>query len=463
MVEFALTFLEAQVEIYLGDAVKLRQPPFGKRPNISLPLTRPKYAPKMNRSPSELPVNPLHIAFVISSLHGGGAERVILALARELIERGHRVDLVLFNMRIHYPEWVPGKARLFVVNDHPDEETRNHLAYGELCKRIIPVGPCNSRWYDRIRLAKTLKWNPLTLPTGDKYQKTRRMVEYIRREQPDVILPNLISATASTLLARHFIDSPPVVPIIHSLMKRRRAHKPIRYSPLLQDAARVVAVSNGVGDSVRRETGVGPDKLVTIYNPVVPPELDHLKSRASGHPWLADNGPPVVLACGRLTEVKDFPVLIKAFAKLAEQRPCRLIILGEGRQRKPLEDLAAALGLREKVSLPGWTDNPYAFMSRAALFVLSSRSEGLPTVLIEALACGCPCVSTNCPTGPTEILQGGEIGPLVKVGDHVALADAMLRTLATPPDKQKLLHRAGFFSTEKLIDMYEELIAKIVG
>jgi len=413
----------------------------------------------MNRSASAHPGKPLRIAFAVSSLHGGGAERVALALARGLVARGHRVDLVLFDMRIHYPEWIPFEARLFVADETADRATKDRPAYDDLRQRIIRVRPYRPRWHDRIRLARALKWNFSAFPTKDKFRKTCQMAGYIRQAEPDIILPSLISATVSALLARHFVSPhPPVIPIVHSLMKRRRKGKAVKYSTLFAEAARVVAVSNGVGDSVRRETGIAADKLVTIYNPVIPPELERLKSQQPCHPWFADNGPPVILACGRLKKVKDFPTLLKAFAQLSRRRRYRLIILGEGEQRKPVEDLVRRLNLQREVSMPGWTDNPFAFMSRAALFVLSSRTEGLPTALIEALACGCPCVSTDCPSGPAEILQGGEIGPLVPVGDHTALADAMLRTLDNPPDRQKLLARARFFSVERAVKGYEDLI-----
>jgi len=180
------------------------------------------------------------------------------------------------------------------------------------------------------------------------------------------------------------------------------------------------------------------------------------------HPWFTDNGPPIILACGRFKKAKDHPTLIKAFSLLSAQRPCRLIILGDGELRERIEELVSELSLQEKVALPGWSDNPYSAMSRAALFVLSSYYEGLGNVLIEALACGCPCVSTDCPSGPAEILQSGEIGMLVPVGDHVALADAMLHTLDNPPDKQKLLDRASFFSAENSVSEYEKLIMGIV-
>ena len=416
----------------------------------------------MNRSASARPAQPLRIAFPVSSLHGGGAERVVLALARGLLARGHRVDLLLFDMRVHYPEWIPEQARLFVADETTDDATKQHPAYDELRRRTIRVQPYHPKRRDMLRLARALKWNLSSLPTWDKFNKTRRMAGYIESEKPDIILPSLSSATVAALLAKPLVAARlPVIPIVHSLMKRKR--RAVKYRKLFADATRVVAVSDGVADSVRRETGLAANKLVTIYNPVIPPEFERMKSQQPDHPWFADNGPPVILACGRLKKVKDFPVLLNAFARVLQLRPCRLLILGEGPLRASLEDLARRLGVQDKVSLPGWADNPFAFMSRAALFALSSRSEGLPTALIEALACGCPCVSTDCPSGPAEILQDGAIGPLVPVGDPAALADAMLRTLTHPPDKQKLLTRAEFFSIERAVGKYENLILNLTA
>jgi len=310
-----------------------------------------------------------------------------------------------------------------------------------------------------LRLARALNWHPLVLPTRVQCKQACQMANYIDKNKPGIVFSTLTRSVLSALFARRLLaNPPPVVPIIQGTIEQHRKHKQIRYRALFPDAAHVVAVSNGVADSIAARIGVRRSKIITIYNPVASPELDALKSQTPAHPWLADNGPPVVLGCGRLIELKGFMVLIKAFARLVERRQCRLIILGKGPQKKELDALVARLGLQGKVSLPGHTDNPYAFMSRAALFVLSSRTEGLPTALIEALACGCPCVSTDCPSGPAEILQGGEIGPLVPVGDDAALADAMARVLDNPPDQQKLLARAGFFSAERAAKMYEALV-----
>ena len=158
---------------------------------------------------------------------------------------------------------------------------------------------------------------------------------------------------------------------------------------------------------------------------------------------------------------KDFPTLIDAFRHVRAARPCRLVILGDGSLRPELEARIASLGLDDCVSLPGWVENPFAFMARSALFVLSSVYEGLPTVLIEALACGCPAVSTDCPTGPSEILEAPAL--LAPVGDPEALAQVMRRALDSPVDKAALRASAARFSVERAMDGYETLIADVLS
>ena len=165
---------------------------------------------------------------------------------------------------------------------------------------------------------------------------------------------------------------------------------------------------------------------------------------------------PCCWAPGRLVPEKDFPTLIEAFRRAAAERPCRLVILGEGPRRRELEGRVRALGLQGSVSLPGWVKNPYAFMARAALFILSSRHEGFGNVLVEALACGCPAVSTDCPAGPAEILEDPAL--LAPPGDPEALARVMLRTLARPADKAALRAKAARFSMERAVEGYEGVV-----
>ena len=178
----------------------------------------------------------------------------------------------------------------------------------------------------------------------------------------------------------------------------------------------------------------------------------------AGHPWLDEPGPQVVLAAGRLSKQKDFSTLLAAFAKLLAHRPARLIVLGKGRRRAMLTSQAEELRIAQHVDFPGFVQNPYAFMAKASLFVLSSQHEGLPTVLIEAMACGCPVVSTDCRFGPDEILEDGRWGELVPVGDAKALSEAMLRALDRPPSSDALRKRASVFGIDRAVTRYEALL-----
>jgi len=188
----------------------------------------------------------------------------------------------------------------------------------------------------------------------------------------------------------------------------------------------IVVVSHGVRDDMAQLTKIPLERITVIYNPsVVGAEVWEKAQAPLDHPWFKPGQPPVLIAVGRLQMQKDYPTLLHAFAKVRKNRPVRLLILGEGKERPLLEELIKELGLKQDISLPGFVMNPYAYMARASLFVLSSRWEGLPTVLIEALCCGTPVVSTDCPSGPREILRDGQYGQLVPVGDVDGLARAI--------------------------------------
>jgi len=180
------------------------------------------------------------------------------------------------------------------------------------------------------------------------------------------------------------------------------------------------------------------------------------------HPWFAPGEPPVILSVGRLTKQKDYPTLIRAFALVHRERPARLMILGEGEERPKLEALIQELSLDDDVSLPGFVDNPYAYMARSAVFVLSSAWEGLPTVLIEAMAVGTPVVATDCPSGPAEILEGGKWGKLVPVGDVEALAEAIARKISSPMQKSRL-DVCERFRMDKVIAQYIYILTEVVN
>ncbi|MDE0031432.1 MAG: glycosyltransferase [Deltaproteobacteria bacterium] len=408
-----------------------------------------------------------HVAFVLPNLAGGGAERSLLTVANGLIERGHRVDIILFGARIHYPAEVPRKARLFLVDHRLDDRTKKSARAKEVLNNSARISMAQlsvtSKSRDWLRIMDALRWDPLCLPGPRLVRQARAVAAYLSHQQPDCVVPSLPRAKIAALLAGQLLGThPPIVPTIRNVLQaRRRSHKRC-YRHLFGRASHFICVSQGVADSLVEQVGVFATKVSVIHNPVVTPDLDARMTQPANHPWMDDGGVPVILSAGRLSSQKDYPTLVKAFARVAETRPCRLIILGEGGRRTSLERLVARLGLTGRVSLPGWADNPFAFMARAALFVLSSRFEGLPGVLVQALACGCPCVSTDCPAGPAEVLQDGRLGQLVPVGDPVRLAEAMVSALERPVHRQTLRAGVAAFSAENAISAYEGLIRSVI-
>jgi glycosyltransferase involved in cell wall biosynthesis len=218
-----------------------------------------------------------------------------------------------------------------------------------------------------------------------------------------------------------------------------------------------VAISKGVGDDLVAKAGVDPRTLAVIYNPVDVEAVGREAEHDPGHPWLND-AVPVVLGVGRLTYQKDFATLLKAFAHLRQTRPARLIILGEGEDRASLTQLAARLGISEDVDFPGYKTNRLGYIARAKVFALSSRWEGFGNVLVEALACGVPVVSTDCPSGPREILDAGAFGALVPVGDDRAMATALADALDHPPPAERQRARAAVFAPEAIAAQYAKAL-----
>ena len=227
------------------------------------------------------------------------------------------------------------------------------------------------------------------------------------------------------------------------------------------EAEAIIGVSEGVSADLV-EIGLPSGSVRTIYNPVIGPETAALAREAIDHPWFQPGQPPVILGVGRLTPQKDFPMLVRAFARLIETgRDLRLAIVGAEKSAADsgeLLTLADRLGIGDRLDLPGPVANPFAYMARSALVACSSRWEGLPAMLIEALAVGTPAVSTDCPSGPTEVLDGGRLGRLVPVGDDAALADAMAATLDDPPERERLIRSTDRFTIDASVDAYVALI-----
>lgn len=267
------------------------------------------------------------------------------------------------------------------------------------------------------------------------------LARYLRRRRPAAILAAKDRGGRAAVLARALagIDTRILMRLgtnLSTAMEGRSApERWLRYAPirlLYPRVDRIVAVSQGVAEDTAQIARIPSERICVIRNPVITPELAAQAAGPCDHPWLADGQPPVIMGAGRLQRQKDFPTLIRAFARLRAACDCRLIILGEGGLRPRLESLISELGLAGSVELPGFQANPYPFLARARLFVLSSCWEGSPNVLTEAMALGVPVVSTDCPSGPDEILMGGRYGPLVPVGDDTAMTAAMAAQLERP-------------------------------
>ncbi len=364
------------------------------------------------------------LAIFLPALYGGGAERTMLNLAQGIAGRGYSVDLVLAQAEGPYLAQVPESVRLV------------DLGKGRIVNR--------SRTLTR-------------LPS---------LVRYLRDEQPDAMLSALSRANIVALLARRVAGVPKrVVVNQQNTVSKAAPNAPSRLGRLVPRLARyfyrwadnVIGVSQGVVDDLVQSVGVPQHLLKVIFNPGITPELRKKAQAPLDHPWFQPGEPPVIIAVGRLTLQKDFPTLLKAFARLRQSRHVRLLILGEGAESQTLEALAVQLGVEQDVGLPGFVENPYPYMVRASVFVLSSLWEGLPTVLVEALYCGPPIVATDCPSGPREILANGEFGRLVPVGKPIALSEAIAAALdskvARPSDESWQP-----YDLETVVDQYIDIL-----
>ncbi len=358
------------------------------------------------------------IAIFLPHLRGGGAEKTMLNLSRGFIDRGLQVDLILAKAEGPYMNLVPTKAKV-------------------------------------IELGSSHLW--LKIPT---------MVRYLRQERPAALLSSLVGVVP--LCAKLIANVTTwVVVIEHNIIskklqsepvKRRQFSVPIFKRIFYPCADSIVGVSKGVAEDLAHTIGLAEERIHVIYNPVVTSDLLRRSEEPTKHTWFSLGKQPVILGIGRLIDSKDFPTLIRAFARVREYRQARLVILGEGEERSKLEGLVRKLNLQDNVALPGFVKNPYAYMARAAMVVLSSIHEGLGNVLIEAMAVGTPVVSTDCPTGPSEILEDGKYGPLVPVGDVDALAETVLATLSDPPNRESLRARAMMFTADRAVDQYLEVM-----
>lgn len=399
-----------------------------------------------------------HIALFMPGLGGGGVERVMLNLAHVCLERGHRVDLLVCRNEGSFQKQIPPQLNVVAL--------RSSFDWWARCLMLAADPRGVKMWLQALLFC--------FLGSG-QFRCFPDLLRYLRRERPTALLSAMTKPNFMAVWARQLVGIPNRVVISeHNTFsltldapskknRRRRQLLPPMVKRVYSRADTIVAVSHGVADDLALTTGIPRERITTIYNPIVTSELARQAAAPLDHPWLQPGASPLVLGIGRLHEQKDFPTLLKAFARMRARRPAHLMILGEADAkhttfRSELLALAAHLGIADDVALPGFVANPFAYLARAALFVLSSAWEGLPSVLIEALACGCPVVSTDCPSGPREILENGKYGPLVPVGDDAALAEAMLSVLHIPPDRDWLRNRGVIFAANRVADRYLEVL-----
>lgn len=388
------------------------------------------------------------IAFFIPDLRGGGAEKAVCNLLDEMVKRGQ--------------------------DDRGKVDQRCQAAQFELVL-VNATGVYMASLPPEVRIVDLKKKRTLfALP---------ELVRYLRKNNPSVLIAHLSHANIVALLAKKIAGVKTAVIVVEHVLHERvsfpgkdwfleRAIK-----KLYPGAAARVAVSEAAARDLAGRLGLAEQKVSAIYNPVVNETLLKRSKQPAAHPWLDKKEMPVFLAVGRLEREKDFAELLEAFALMRKTVAARLILLGEGSLRKTLEEQVERLGIEKEVDMPGFVQNPYAFMASSDVFVLSSRTEGLSNVLIEAMACGCPVIATDCPGGPREILQDGKFGILVPVGDAGAMARAMESELQGAKEKQQAasgelngkeaaekeerIGRAAFFSAERSADGYLNLIAEI--
>ncbi|MCP4745289.1 MAG: glycosyltransferase [Desulfobacteraceae bacterium] len=358
------------------------------------------------------------LAIYMPSFRGGGVERVMVNLANAFTNKGVQVDLVICQNEGPYRKLADSAVRIVDLK----------------AKRVFYSMP--------------------------------KLMQYIRSQRPAAILSAMRHVNVIAMLANKMVGLQTRLVLsehssaLHSKKKvklQRQQLLPLLMRFTYPKADGLVAVSAGVATELSEITGLEFRNIDVIYNPVVTDELKVMSRLPINHPWFESGHPPVILAVGRLAKQKDYPTLIHAFSRLRRRTTSKLIILGEGEQRGALVSLITKLKLADDIYLPGFVDNPYAWMRQASLFVMSSYTEGFGNVLVEAMACGTPVVSTDCPYGPREILENGRWGQLAPVGDSEALAEAMECSLANK-NHPNVESRADMFSVEQAVDRYLSVI-----
>lgn len=361
------------------------------------------------------------ISFIIPSLSLGGIEVNTIRLAKAFYENGYLVDIVTVNSKNDYQEMIPNGIKIVNLN----------------CRKLL-----------------------LALP---------KIINYVKKEKPIALISASEGLNIITAMSKQFVKKIPTKIIIsirtHLSTEYKETNRkikkifPILSRILYPKVDVIVAVSRGVAQDIQNLLKIPIKNIHIIYNPIFDDSIEELSSQEIHHPIFKKSRDfKIVLGAGRLTKQKDFKTLIYAFNEVRKKMKCKLVIIGEGEERKNLEDLIKKLGIENDVYLLGFVPNPYPYMKEADVFVLSSIWEGFGNVLVEAMATGTNVVSTNCPSGPTEILDNGLYGDLVRVGDYKQLSNSIIKAIENPKSKETIISRAKKFSVTSAFNKYKQII-----
>ena len=381
--------------------------------------------------------NPKKLAIFLTDLGGGGAERVMVNLANGFAQRGYPVDLLLVKREGVYLSQLSPAVNLIDLNTQ---------------KLLLSI-PKLVQYLQRDR--------PNTLLTALEDTNVIAIAAHLLTKRLDRLTPGQPNPAANLIVTVHNNLSQEAKS--GQSLKRKLIPKLLKWIYPFADS--VVAVSQGVAADLIH-LGIRQQQVNVIYNPILTPNFETLataelspgQSFATASQWLTNPEIPVIVGIGRLAPQKDFKTLIRAIALAQKEQPLRLLILGEGSEQPALETLIQQLTLTDSIIFTGFVDNPLTYLARADLCVLSSAWEGFGNVLVEAMGVGTPVVSTDCPSGPSEILAAGTYGKLVPVGNPNRLAHAILTTLKQPPAATLLKRRAADFSVERVVTEYEKLL-----
>lgn len=305
------------------------------------------------------------------------------------------------------------------------------------------------------------------IPLGRAHVNTAApaLVKYLRLNRPSALLTDKDRVNRTAILARFLagVDTRVYVrvgtTVSVNLAGRKAWDRWLQFSSikyLYPFADGVLVPSQGCADDLQKISGNRIERLRMVPSPIIRDDLPRLALDRESISGKMGGPDPWIIGIGELSRRKDYATFLEAFAHVLKHRPARMVILGEGRQRANLESIAARLGIADRVFLPGFVSNPYAWLNQANVFVHTSRWEGMPVALIEAMALGVPVVSTDCPSGPREVLDGGRLGRLVTVGDAEGVAKGICSCLDQPVEPDVLKQAVAKYRVDKSAQAYIE-------